>query len=257
MTATRFRIGEFSRMSNVPAKTLRFYDEIGLFRPHAVDARSGYRLYSVQQLRDIAVIVHLKKLGLSLTEIARFVRSRQSTKAARILQARRENLSDALLATEQSLKEIDAALAWLETRGDVPAIVIKQSAAMQIASIRARVSRYNDVEAMQQRLHDSLGEGKRDSISGVLWHSCADAGVLEAEPFVHINDTGSRGEIRKRELPAATLACAYSPDSETDAESAYEAIRDWMGLNGFVLAGPKRELVLGGMLEIQFPLRAA
>jgi len=28
-----FKIGEFSRISLVPAKTLRYYDEIGLFSP--------------------------------------------------------------------------------------------------------------------------------------------------------------------------------------------------------------------------------
>ncbi len=28
-----FRIGEFSKITQVPASTLRYYDDIGLFRP--------------------------------------------------------------------------------------------------------------------------------------------------------------------------------------------------------------------------------
>jgi len=34
------RIGEFSRVSRVPVKTLRYYDEIGVFRPRATDDAS-------------------------------------------------------------------------------------------------------------------------------------------------------------------------------------------------------------------------
>jgi hypothetical protein len=37
-------------------------------------------------------------------------------------------------------------------------------------------------------------------------------------------------------------------------ERAYAAIRRWMIVRGYRLAGPKRELNLGQMLEIQFPL---
>lgn len=35
------RIGDFSRVSRVPVKTLRYYDEIGLFRPRMVDEATG------------------------------------------------------------------------------------------------------------------------------------------------------------------------------------------------------------------------
>jgi hypothetical protein len=55
-------------------------------------------------------------------------------------------------------------------------------------------------------------------------------------------------------LPEAFLACAYSGDDEESAEQAYAAIRSWMKVPGYRSAGPKRELYLGPMLEIQFPL---
>jgi effector-binding domain-containing protein len=55
-------------------------------------------------------------------------------------------------------------------------------------------------------------------------------------------------------LPEAFLDCAYSGDDEESAEQAYAAIRSWMKVPGYRSAGPKRELYLGPMLEIQFPL---
>lgn len=39
-------IGEFSKICQVSAKTLRYYDEIGLLRPEEINPENGYRYYS-------------------------------------------------------------------------------------------------------------------------------------------------------------------------------------------------------------------
>jgi effector-binding domain-containing protein len=81
---------------------------------------------------------------------------------------------------------------------------------------------------------------------------------LEGEPFV-----GLKGKVPFRsfydvkQLPAATVACAYSGLDDESAEQGYEAIRKWMDVRGYQLAGPKREIYLDQMLEIQFPLESA
>jgi DNA-binding transcriptional MerR regulator len=62
-----FKIGEFSKFSQVTVKTLRYYDQIGLLKPAEVDRFTGYRYYSVDQLPRLNRILALKDLGLSLT----------------------------------------------------------------------------------------------------------------------------------------------------------------------------------------------
>ncbi|MEJ2047981.1 MAG: MerR family DNA-binding transcriptional regulator, partial [Dehalococcoidia bacterium] len=44
------KIGDFSRLSRVTVKALRYYDEIGLLKPVEVDRFTGYRYYSLDQL---------------------------------------------------------------------------------------------------------------------------------------------------------------------------------------------------------------
>jgi DNA-binding transcriptional MerR regulator len=39
------RIGDFSRLSRVSVKTLRYYAELGLIKPVRVDEFTGYRYY--------------------------------------------------------------------------------------------------------------------------------------------------------------------------------------------------------------------
>lgn len=64
-----FKIGEFSKMSGFSVKTLRYYDEIDLFKPIEVDLFTGYRYYKEEQLRDLKIIETLKIIGFSLEEI--------------------------------------------------------------------------------------------------------------------------------------------------------------------------------------------
>ncbi len=48
---------------------LRHHDRIGLLRPVAVDARSGYRYYIADQLRRLNRVIALKDLGLTLAQV--------------------------------------------------------------------------------------------------------------------------------------------------------------------------------------------
>ena len=45
-----FRIGEFSKLTQVSIRMLRYYDEVGLLTPAKVDKWTGHRLYSVEQI---------------------------------------------------------------------------------------------------------------------------------------------------------------------------------------------------------------
>ncbi len=74
-----FKIGDFSKLSQVTVKTLRYYDELGLLKPVEVDRFTGYRYYSADQLPRLNRILSLKDLGLSLEQIARLFAARGRT----------------------------------------------------------------------------------------------------------------------------------------------------------------------------------
>ena len=45
-----FKIGDFSKLSMLTVKALRFYEKEGLLIPAHVDEWSGYRFYEAKQL---------------------------------------------------------------------------------------------------------------------------------------------------------------------------------------------------------------
>ena len=63
-----FRIGEISRLSGFPSKTIRYYEERGLLDPAARN-EAGYRLYGDDELGRLRFIRKAKLLGLTLGEI--------------------------------------------------------------------------------------------------------------------------------------------------------------------------------------------
>ncbi|WP_308249994.1 MerR family transcriptional regulator [Sphaerisporangium fuscum] len=64
-------IGAFARAARLSPKALRLYDELGLLRPAAVDAESGYRFYDPAQLEQARLIAWLRRLGMPLARIRR------------------------------------------------------------------------------------------------------------------------------------------------------------------------------------------
>lgn len=67
------KIGEFSKISRVSVRMLRYYDEIGLLKPVQTDYYTGYRYYSESQLPMIGMIKSFRELGFSLADIIRMV----------------------------------------------------------------------------------------------------------------------------------------------------------------------------------------
>ncbi|MGN0166609.1 MAG: MerR family transcriptional regulator [Acetatifactor sp.] len=64
----KYNVTEFAKLCGVTPRTLKYYEEIGLFQPETV-GDNGYRLYNVGQLDEISAIRLFREHGLSLKEI--------------------------------------------------------------------------------------------------------------------------------------------------------------------------------------------
>jgi hypothetical protein len=99
------------------------------------------------------------------------------------------------------------------------------------------------------------GSCRISSGSGVLWHRCADRGVIEGEPFIEVKG-GAVGSAtyRLKELPGAHVARAFSSLDDDEAEDTHVGLSRWIRARSYRLAGPRREVYRGKLLEIQCPL---
>ncbi|MBQ9745811.1 MAG: MerR family transcriptional regulator [Clostridia bacterium] len=72
------KIGELSKICNVSASTLRFYDAAGVLCPDYIDEESGYRYYSEEKVQTFRKIETLKEMNFSLDEIKQILDSSES-----------------------------------------------------------------------------------------------------------------------------------------------------------------------------------
>ena len=101
------KIGEFSILSKTTIKTLRFYEEQGLIKPCFVDKFTNYRYYQTSQLADVAKIVSLREIGLSVKEIKRIVDGEDLTV---MLEQRKSAIHDEIATRHSQLRKINEIL---------------------------------------------------------------------------------------------------------------------------------------------------
>jgi len=68
----KYAIGEVAKITGLPAKTIRFYEEQGVI---GIPSReeNGYRYYSEENLEEIKLIKNARDLGLPLSEIKKLI----------------------------------------------------------------------------------------------------------------------------------------------------------------------------------------
>lgn len=59
-------IGDVSNRSGLPAKTIRYYEDIGLVRPER--GGNGYRLFAAADMHKLAFLSRARSLGFSIEE---------------------------------------------------------------------------------------------------------------------------------------------------------------------------------------------
>ena len=72
------KIGEFSKLTMITVKALRFYEKEGLLLPSYKDELSGYRYYTTSQLKEASLIKMLRQLDFSIEEIKKYLKGRDS-----------------------------------------------------------------------------------------------------------------------------------------------------------------------------------
>ncbi len=78
-------IGQFAALHGINKKTLMWYDEIGLFKPAAVNPVNSYRCYNYYQSLILETILLLRELDVSIGEIQDFMKNRSAEHMRQLL----------------------------------------------------------------------------------------------------------------------------------------------------------------------------
>ena len=275
-----FKIGDFSKLSQVSVKTLRYYDEIGLLRPSEIDRFTGYRYYTAGQLSRLNRILLLKDLGLSLDQIGRLLESDLPPAQLRgMLKLRQAEIERSIEEEEARLARVAALLTHIEQENVNMSkydVVIKKVAPVRIASIRDVVANYSaqgelwgelgaylaqhNVKAVAPCLTIDHNESYKERDVDLEVCEVIDAALSPAA--LPVTD-----RVKVRELPAIEMmACTVHHGPFNQLNQGYQALMQWAEANSYRFVGPSREVYLQvsetgdestNVAEIQIPVEKA
>ncbi|MGB0563833.1 MAG: MerR family transcriptional regulator [Spirulinaceae cyanobacterium] len=275
-----FRIGEFSKIAQVPASQLRYYDEIGLFTPIHSDRETGYRFYSVQQLTQLNRILALKDLGLSLEQVKRLVEDEVSADEIRgMLTLRKAQIEQTLQAEAVRLQAVESRLQQLEHKGQIhdDDVVLKSLPTQPFLALRHRCQSVSETFAIVNDIGQIVPKQLKPKTLGrfaVVIHSerfepddlDLELGFfLNQDLDIQVSLAGDL-EMTVRELPSIpTALTAMRFGGSEKGIPCYGAIGTWAETHQYQLIGPGREVFLVPpkpghesemVAEIQYPVTA-
>lgn len=253
MAMNRLKIGEFSRLSQVSVRMLRHYDKLHLIRPAHIDAESGYRYYTPEQLSELNRLLAFKDLGFSLDEIGRLTRGGLSTEqVAGMLQQRHAELQREMDEAYTRLRRVEARLAQVDKKGSaLPpySVILKRVEPILAASVRAILPNYGDGHILWAEMHPFLRQRALPVAPGhvYVYHDpeYRETGI-DTELVVPVpKGTVGAGAVSVRNVPGLERAAATIHRGEiNDVHGAYNALGLWITANGYRICGANRLVVL-------------
>lgn len=257
---------------------LRHYDNIGLLRPVAVDARSGYRYYTADQLRRLNRVIALKDLGLTLAQVQLVLDDVLDAAELRgLLRLRRAQLEAQLAADTTRLTRIEARLRAIDREGRMTTqdVVLKELPSLRVAELTAMAASYEtaDIGRAIRPLYPELLRRlavAEVSLSGpsLAYYEPAGDGekiVVHAGLEVAVSPDRAR-DFAVVDLPAVPAAATVIHRGPMDeVAGTLQLLAQWIEENGWRAEGYARELYVeycaddpaAGVTELQQPVTRA
>ena len=267
-----FKIGEFSKLTQVSIRMLRYYDEAGLLQPAEIDKFTNYRLYSTEQIPVLNKIVFLRDLGFNVSEIAVALNHWDDEFIKDQLDKKRVEIESTIKAEQDKLSKIE--LAKRDIRQEKITIhynvSIKAISSYQVFSLR-RVVRDYYAEGQLWKEMSAFADENNIPISNnsfAIYHDTdyreTDVDIEICAPVARIGKDMGGFTYRNTE-PVPIMACTMVYGPFENIAGAYLAFANWLQAHSqYKMSGQSRQIVHRGpwneenpdkyLIEIQVPL---
>lgn len=256
-----FQIGEFSKLTQVSIRMLRYYDEAGLLPPAFVDPITGYRMYTTSQIDALQKIVFLRDLGFHIASIKDALKHwEEEGYLAAILQQQKEQISVNIRKEQEMLLRIESAIK--DSKGQHLStnlqVAIRKIPSQRVLSIRKFVDNYYCEEELWKemmtrmtalQLHHlfsqpsySIYHGfENENGNGIDMETC----VVVPEQYQQTWEDEKLSCHNTRELTNA--ACFFVYGGFEQIAKTYEQFANWLEQHpNYQMCGESRQIVHKG-----------
>jgi DNA-binding transcriptional MerR regulator len=268
-----FSIGEFSQISGLSVKTLRFYDEKGLLKPAVVDAATDYRYYDAVCAERARVIARLRELQFSLGDIAGILAA-CGDDADLLGGMRRQQrvISERMRADRKTVKALESVIAQETAAARLAesgrfAVEERTIDPLLVASLRMK-GQYEECGRGFSMIARVMGRHLAGKPLCLYYDGEYREQDADFEPcFPLRREIPSRDDVRVRVLPRERCLCLVHQGPYPQIGRSYRKLLAEAKRRGFILQLPSREVYLKGpgmifkgdparyLTEIQLPVK--
>ena len=246
-----FSIGEISKLFDINKKTLRYYDEIGLFKPSFVNKDNNYRYYTLDQFQYLETIKYLKELGLSLDKIKYNLTNLNSEDVINSLEEQ-NNIIDAKISELQLIKQkINKKIIQIKdsTRNDLLETIREVDFnERQAVRLRHSIKTDYDIEFSLRKLI-KMSDNKIFLTYGLVGVSISRDDLIDRKYdeyksiFIMIEEEKYDKSLIKI-FPKGTYVCIRFKGVHKDAPPYYEKLIDYINKQGYEIIDDSLEMEL-------------
>lgn len=248
-----FKIGDFSKLSKVSVRMLRYYDEVGLFKPAKIDDFTDYRYYSAKQISEISLIVSLRDMAFKVADIAVFMEEKSEEKLQDILKVKSEEIRNNIRTEEIRLEKINSVIRNIkkERVNMNYNVTLKSLPSYKVISLRDTIPAYDAEGMLWARLSEYLMT-KNISCSGIAYATYHDVGYKEGEVDVEVVMgidkllKDENGFVFKETEAVEQAASILVPGDYSNIAEAYNFLANWIEDNGYSMSGNPRQVAIKG-----------
>lgn len=268
-----FKIGEFSKLTQVSIRMLRYYDEMGLLKPAKIDKFTNYRLYSTDQIPLLNKILFLRDLGFNVSEIALALSQWSDDFIADLLDNKRLEIENTIKGEQDKLSKIELAKRDLQQEKITIHynVSIKSIPSYQVFSLRRVVPDYY-AEGLLWKEMSAFADKHNIPVSSntfTIYHDTdyreKDVDIEICAPVARMGENIAGFTYRNTE-PVPIMACTMVYGPFENIAGAYLAFAGWLQEHSqYKMTGQSRQIVHRGpwneetpdkyLTEIQIPLK--
>lgn len=242
------KIGDFSKLSRISIRMLRYYDENDVLKPAMIDEHSGYRFYDQEQLYWAFQINFLRETGFSTAMIKEILAHFHDVEEiGHYLHTRLCELEEEKVSMEKMIHRLKKAEELLakEDMFMKYEVSVKEIPAIDVVSTRDIIPTYEREDLLWKRLMSEISErhleisySDEKSRSYFFDEGFKDHDVdVEVCIGVHTLEKDVE-DIKFKHLPAHTCACATFQGSYQQITDVCITIGSWINEHDYELDGP-------------------
>jgi DNA-binding transcriptional MerR regulator len=242
-----YSIGDFSRITALSIKTLRFYHEQGLLLPTHVDPETGYRYYDASKIATARTITQLRGLDLSLEDIREILKSAADDADLRgVMERHKATLETKVRRYREMVRTIDE---FLDRDAEARRIMAMKSFEIEekvVDPIRVAGIRMKGRYAECGRAFARIGKAFAGRVCGkpLLLHYDMEYRDEDAdfEPCMPVRSPKPVEGIAVRELPGGRSITLLHQGPYDELGRSYARVLEYVRSRGYQVAVPTREI---------------